>query len=71
MANSLPATSTTLQEFRNLSYHIGVYGGAPGEAELDRKLLKECWRVTSDGPRDPAAWSNLAGGEFEAASPMW
>jgi hypothetical protein len=39
MANSLPATSTTLQEFRNMSYHIGIYSGAPGEAERYRQYF--------------------------------
>ena len=39
MANSLPAMSTTLQEFRNISYHIGIYSGAPGEAERDHQYF--------------------------------
>jgi predicted nucleotide-binding protein len=39
MANSLPATSTTLQEFRNISYHIGVYFGAPEEDLSNRQYF--------------------------------
>jgi hypothetical protein len=39
MANSVPATSTTLQEFRNLRCNIGKYSGAPGEAERDRQYF--------------------------------
>lgn len=34
--NSLPAPSDTLQQFKDLGYHIGIYSGAPGEAEEDR-----------------------------------
>jgi len=39
LANSLSATSRNLQDFRNLSYHIGIYTGAPGEAESDRQYF--------------------------------
>jgi hypothetical protein len=35
MARALGGDSTTLARFRRLSYHIGVYSGAPGEAERD------------------------------------
>jgi predicted nucleotide-binding protein len=40
MANSLPATSTTLQEFRGLRYSVGFWSGAPGEEERDRRYFK-------------------------------
>ena len=36
LTNSLPAKSQTLERFREVSYHIGVWSGAPGEAEQDR-----------------------------------
>jgi hypothetical protein len=34
-----PAISRTLQDFRNLSHHIGIYTGAPGEVESDRQYF--------------------------------
>lgn len=39
MANAIPATSNTFQEFRGLSYHIGVWTGAPGEEAEDRRYF--------------------------------
>jgi predicted nucleotide-binding protein len=39
MANSLPAHSQTLQKFRSMSYNVGVYTGAPGEDERDRRYF--------------------------------
>lgn len=40
MANSLPGSSRTLQEFRGLTYHIGVYTGAPGEGAADARYFE-------------------------------
>lgn len=39
MAAALPAGSTTLQEFRDLRYWIGIYTGAPGEEEESRRYF--------------------------------
>lgn len=39
MANSLPATSQTLQQFRNMSYSIGVHTGALGADLADRQYF--------------------------------
>lgn len=40
LERSLGAESSTVQQFRKLSYHIGVYSGAPGEAEEDARYFR-------------------------------
>ena len=39
LANSLVAKPQTLERFRGVNYHIGVWTGAPGEAEQDRRYF--------------------------------
>lgn len=40
LERSLGADSSTVQQFRKLSYHIGIYSGAPGEAEEDARFFR-------------------------------
>lgn len=41
MRQALGVNSSTLNRFADLSYHIGVYSGAPGEAEQDRQYFAQ------------------------------
>jgi predicted nucleotide-binding protein len=44
LRNALGAESPTLERFADFRYHIGIWTGAPGEAERDRQYFSE--RVT-------------------------
>jgi predicted nucleotide-binding protein len=41
IASSLGQESTVLKKFNNVSYHIGIWTGAPGEAERDAEYFKD------------------------------
>ena len=41
LQNSLRAPSDTLQQFKDVDYYIGVYTGAPGEDERDRRYFAD------------------------------
>lgn len=41
MRQALGDRSTTLERFTDLRYHVGVWSGAPGEAERDRQYFAE------------------------------
>jgi hypothetical protein len=40
MLNSLGAESSTVQQFRKMSYTIGIWSGAPGEDERDARYFR-------------------------------
>ncbi|WP_257021594.1 TIGR02391 family protein [Microbacterium sp. AK009] len=40
LERSLGADSSTVQQFKKLSYHVGFYSGAPGEAEKDARYFR-------------------------------
>lgn len=41
LERSLGVDSSTVQQFKDLRYHIGIWSGAPGEAEQDRRYFAE------------------------------
>jgi hypothetical protein len=41
MQRALGRDSETLRKFRDLRYWIGIYSGAPGEAERDARYFAE------------------------------